>query len=156
MLTFWTAHSSFFILFSLISIPVIGLFARAAIRFGQQWIFSSANASSEVYALVDNTCFFPSWEVYHCARLVPSCKNSCRLTCLQGSTAAGRSRHLSWCSYPVYTHKVIFADKHNWSWWPPLLQLSFDDILRSEQDEIGIHAYILDCTQFVFYFIFIN
>ena len=39
--------------------------------------------------------FFPSWEVYHCARLVPSCKNSCRLTCLQGSTAAGRSRHLS-------------------------------------------------------------
>jgi len=44
MLTFWTAHSSFFILFSLISIPVIGLFARAAIRFGQQWIFSSADS----------------------------------------------------------------------------------------------------------------
>jgi len=48
-------------------------------------------------------------------------------------------------------HKVIFADEHNWIWCPPLLQLSFDDILRSERDEIGIHTYILDCTQFVFF-----
>ena len=51
----------------------------------------------------------------------------------------------------VTTQSNIFADEHNWIWCPPLLQLSFDDILRSERDEIGIHTYILDCTQFVFF-----
>ena len=45
----------------------------------------------------------------------------------------------------------MFADEHNWIWCAVLLQLSFDDILRSERDEIGIHTYILDCTQFVFF-----